>query len=94
MQPRFAAAMTPRLACDRISGNGMLQAIARRWAMCSAEPLNRQVQVAWNELLTNEDGACFGIVRDYEVDNVSRNVPRIGLSYTDFVNRVVWRKRV
>jgi UDP-N-acetylglucosamine 2-epimerase len=33
------------------------------------------------------------IVRDYDVDNVSEKVLRIVVSYTDFVNRRVWRKK-
>lgn len=34
----------------------------------------------------------FSLVPDYNVDNVSQKVLRIIMSYTDFVNRIVWRK--
>ena len=34
----------------------------------------------------------FKIVADYDVDNVSKKVVRIIYSYTDYVNRTVWRK--
>ena len=34
----------------------------------------------------------FKIVADYDVDNVSKKVVRILYSYTDYVNRTVWRK--
>jgi UDP-N-acetylglucosamine 2-epimerase (non-hydrolysing) len=34
----------------------------------------------------------LSLVKDYEAKNVSDKVLRIILSYTDFVNRKVWRK--
>jgi UDP-N-acetylglucosamine 2-epimerase (non-hydrolysing) len=35
----------------------------------------------------------FRLVQDYDTDNVSQKVLRIILSYTDYVNRTVWKKQ-
>lgn len=35
----------------------------------------------------------FRLVPDYDTDNVSKKVLRIILSYTDYVNRIVWKKQ-
>jgi UDP-N-acetylglucosamine 2-epimerase (non-hydrolysing) len=39
-----------------------------------------------------EKDGTFRIVRDYDVDNVSRKVARIIMSYTEYVDRTVWHK--
>jgi UDP-N-acetylglucosamine 2-epimerase len=37
-------------------------------------------------------GRQFRLVGDYDVDNFSKKVVRIVLSYTDYINRTTWRK--
>ena len=39
-----------------------------------------------------ENPRLIATVPDYEANNVSRKIVRIILSYTDYINRVVWRK--
>ena len=34
----------------------------------------------------------FGVVKDYQAGSVSKQVTRVVLSYTDYVNRTVWHK--
>ena len=38
------------------------------------------------------DRRVFNLVSDYNVDNVSQKVLRIIMSYTDYINRIVWHK--
>jgi UDP-N-acetylglucosamine 2-epimerase (non-hydrolysing) len=40
----------------------------------------------------SKDKRQFRLVQDYDVENVSKKVLRIILSYTDYVNRTVWYK--
>lgn len=40
----------------------------------------------------NDEHRNFKIIPDYDVDNVSKKVVRIILSYTDYINRTVWYK--
>ena len=42
----------------------------------------------------SQDIRAIKPVKDYEVDNVSKKVLRIILSYVDYVNRTVWHKEV
>ena len=60
--------------------------------MCGLEP-QRVLEAI--DVMTRQRQAGVGsskIVQDYDTDNVSQKVLRIILSYTDYVNRLVWRK--
>jgi UDP-N-acetylglucosamine 2-epimerase (non-hydrolysing) len=41
----------------------------------------------------NRSNRVMRVVEDYEAGSVSKQILRIVLSYTDYVNRTVWRRR-
>ena len=57
----------------------------------SPEPVLRAIDVVVSQGVNREERA-FKVVQDYDVDNFSKKVCRIVLSYTDYINRTVWRK--
>ena len=57
--------------------------------------LNMERVIQSIEILNNgyiKDKSLMNMVSDYNVDNVSEKIIRIIHSYTDYVNRVVWKK--
>ena len=58
----------------------------------SAERMLQALPIA--EAQPRGEDRLLKLVHDYEPDNVSDKVLRIIMSYTDFVNRKVWRRGV
>jgi UDP-N-acetylglucosamine 2-epimerase (non-hydrolysing) len=50
----------------------------------------KAIEVTVSQYKENEKP--FRIIKDFDVDNVSKKVIKIILSYTDYVNREVWKK--
>jgi UDP-N-acetylglucosamine 2-epimerase (non-hydrolysing) len=42
----------------------------------------------------SRDSREIKIVKDYDVNNVSKKILRIIISYTDYINRTVWKKEI
>jgi len=60
--------------------------------MCGldANSVMKSIEVVMSQIVGHQER--FRTVEDYNVDNVSYKVLRIILSYTDYVNRTVWKK--
>ncbi|MEJ9228301.1 UDP-N-acetylglucosamine 2-epimerase (non-hydrolyzing) [Peribacillus butanolivorans] len=54
--------------------------------------LNKERILQGLDILETQEKNTLRLVGDYSMPNVSEKVLRIILSYTDYVNRVVWRK--
>jgi UDP-N-acetylglucosamine 2-epimerase len=53
---------------------------------------DRVMECAEMVIKRKREGRIVSIVGDYDVGNVSEKVLNVILSYTDYINRVVWRK--
>lgn len=62
--------------------------------MCGMECENilKSIDIVISQFADN--AKQFRIVEDYAVDNVSHKVLRIILSYTEYVNRITWKKTI
>ena len=50
----------------------------------------KAVDVVTSQIKNND---TFNIISDYDIDNVSKKIVRLILSYTDYVNEFIWRKK-
>jgi len=60
--------------------------------MCGLEPARVLEAIDVNTAHFSGGARPFKLIGDYDTDNVAQKVLRVILSYTDYVNRTVWRK--
>jgi UDP-N-acetylglucosamine 2-epimerase (non-hydrolysing) len=56
----------------------------------NAERVMQSIEIVTSQYLKSK--RQFELVADYDTESVSKKVVRIIISYTDYVNRVVWHK--
>ena len=64
--------------------------------MCglSADGVLNSMDVVMSQCACEGKLGNFSVISDYDVDNVSKKVLRIIMSYTSYINRTVWRRDV
>ncbi len=61
--------------------------------MCGLHPKRVLEAIQVTVAHYNENSNPFRLLPDYDIDNVSRKVLQIILSYTEYINRTVWYKK-
>jgi UDP-N-acetylglucosamine 2-epimerase (non-hydrolysing) len=79
-------AITTRNAHERPEGNDEATLIMSGY---KKDRVLTAVEVVTSQFKNNE---TFNIINDYNVNNVSKKIVRIILSYTSYINEFVWRK--
>ncbi|MCL2295438.1 MAG: UDP-N-acetylglucosamine 2-epimerase (non-hydrolyzing) [Spirochaetes bacterium] len=79
-------AITTRNVHERPEGNDEATLIMAGY---QKDRVLKAVEVVTSQFKNKE---LFNIIADYEVDNVSKKIVRLVLSYIDYINEFVWRK--
>jgi len=79
-------AITTRNAHERPEGNDEATLIMSGY---KKDRVLKAVEVVTSQFQNNE---TFDIINDYKVNNVSKKVVRVILSYTSYINEFIWRK--
>ena len=77
------------LICKNLKKNFGVNALAIKCDVTKEDKVKKALKIIKNQL--RGDQRMFQQVPDYSIPNVSDKVVRIIHSYTDYVNRVVWK---
>jgi len=81
--------VTIRQAHERLEGADEASVI-----MSGLKPKRVFQSIELARMHLSKDSRTIKKVKDYSVENVSKKISRIILSYTDYINRTVWRKDI